>query len=376
MDVVSLTQKLIQFPSITPQESGCLDFIEAYLKGLGFACYRLPFGEVDNLYARFGSSGPNFCFAGHVDVVSDIDATKWSFPPFEAIVKEDVLYGRGAVDMKGAIAAFLCAVYEFIRVPFNGSISLLLTTDEEGPAINGTRKVLEWLQQGCEKIDACLVGEPTNPTRVGEMIKIGRRGSLNFDIIVEGVAGHVAYPDLAKNPIPVLLAYLQEITAEPLDAGTEEFSPSHLEITSIDVGNMTSNVIPANARAKANIRFNTLQSGLGLVQKLKTTVSKFPLKIDILSRPSSEAFISKDPDLIRVVATAVEEVCSNSPILSTTGGTSDARFIKDICPVIEFGLISATAHHIDEHIAVSELEKLTAIYQKILQNYFEAREVS
>lgn len=370
MDVVSLTQKLIQFPSITPQQSGCLDFIEAYLKNLGFICHRLPFGEVDNLYARFGSNGPNFCFAGHVDVVSDIDSTKWSFPPFEAIVQENILYGRGAVDMKGAIAAFLCALYEFIQVPFNGSISLLLTTDEEGPAINGTRKVLEWLQQTSEKIDACLVGEPTNPTHVGEMIKIGRRGSLNMDIVVEGVAGHVAYPDLAKNPIPVLLAYLQEIISEPLDTGMEEFSPSHLEITSIDVGNKTSNIIPAKASAKANIRFNPLQSGLGLVQKLKTLASKFPLKIDILAHPGSEAFISKDPNLVRIVTAAVQEICGTKAVLSTTGGTSDARFIKDICPVIEFGLVNATAHHINEHIAITELEKLTSTYQRILQNYF------
>lgn len=371
MDVVQLTQKLIQFPSITPRESGCLDYIEFYLKGLGFTCHRLPFGEVDNLYARFGDSGPNFCFVGHVDVVSDIDATKWSFPPFDAIVKDGILYGRGAVDMKGAIAAFLCAMRDFICVPFNGSISLLLTSDEEGLAINGTRKVLEWLNQTSQKIDACLVGEPTNPSKVGEMVKIGRRGSLNLDIVVEGMAGHVAYPGLAQNPIPVLLAYLQDIISEPLDEGTEEFSPSHLEITSIDVGNMASNVIPANARAKANIRFNILQSELGLVQRLKEAASKFPLKIDVLSRPSSEAFISKDPNLIRVVTTAVQEICGDQAILSTTGGTSDARFIKDICPVIEFGLVSATAHHINEHIAISELEKLTTIYQRILKNYFK-----
>lgn len=376
MDVVELTQKLIQFPSITPKESGCLDFIESYLKNSGFACHRLSFDEVDNLYARFGNNGPNFCFAGHVDVVSDIDAARWRFPPFEAIVNDGILYGRGSVDMKGAIAAFLYAVRKFVHMPFNGSISLLLTSDEEGPAVNGTHKVLQWLQDKNEKIDACLVGEPTNPNKVGEMIKIGRRGSLNVDIVVEGIAGHVAYPDLAKNPIPVLLAYLQQIISVPLDAGTEEFSPSHLEVTSIDVGNMTSNVIPAVARAKANIRFNTLQSGLGLVQKLQTTASRFPLKIDILPRPGSEAFISRNPDLIRVVTTAVQEICGDKPTLSTTGGTSDARFIKDICPVIEFGLVSATAHHIDEHIAISELEQLTTIYQRILKDYFKAGKTS
>lgn len=371
MDVINLTQKLIQFPSITPQESGCLDFIEGYLKNLGFICHRLSFGEVDNLYARFGQNAPNFCFAGHVDVVSDIDAGKWRFPPFAAVVENGILYGRGAVDMKGAIAAFLHAAYSFIQTPFNGSISLLLTTDEEGPATHGTKKVIEWLTQTNEKIDACLVGEPTNPTKVGEMVKIGRRGSLNFDIIVEGTAGHVAYPDLAKNPIPVLLAYIQEIISPPIDAGMDEFSPSHMEITSIDVGNGTSNVIPAIARAKANIRFNPLQSGAGLTEKLQIAASSFPLKINILPRPGSEAFLSKDPDLIHTVTTAVREVCKIDPVLSTTGGTSDARFIKDICPVIEFGLVSATAHHINEHIAVSELSQLATVYHKILQNYFQ-----
>ncbi len=372
MDVIHLTQQLIQFPSITPLESGCLDFIETLLKEKGFTCRRLPFGEVDNLYARFGTSGLNFCFAGHVDVVSDIDASQWTYPPFAATIHDGVLYGRGAVDMKGAVAAFLAAAIPFIQTPFTGSISLLLTTDEEGPAINGTRKVLEWLKENQELIDVCLVGEPTNPLKVGEMVKIGRRGSLSFEIVVHGIAGHVAYPQLAQNPIPILIDYLREITKTPLDQGTTEFSPSNLEITSLDVGNTTSNIIPAKATARANIRFNTLQSELGLVQKLEEIAARYPLKIDILKCPSSEAFISKNPELIHVVNSAVKDVCGVEPLLSTTGGTSDARFIKDFCPVIEFGLVNATAHHIDEHIAVSELETLVAVYQKILENYFNA----
>ncbi len=370
MDVVSLTQKLIQFPSITPKEEGCLDFIEDYLTNLGFVCNRLPFGEVDNLYARFGTSGPHFCFAGHVDVVSDIDASKWSYPPFSATIKEDILYGRGAVDMKGAIAAFLDATSQFVKNSFNGSISFLLTTDEEGPAINGTIKVLEWLKDKEESIHACLVGEPTNPHKVGEMIKIGRRGSLNIDITVHGVAGHVAYPELAKNPVPILLQYLQKITVAPLDEGTDNFSPSHLEITSIDVGNSTRNVIPASAQAKINIRFNPLQSKESLLEKLKKVAAQFPLKIDIQSNRGCEAFMSTDQHLTKVVRLAVEEICGTQPTLSTTGGTSDARFIKDVCPVIEFGLVSATAHHIDEHIAVPELVLLRNVYLKILKNYF------
>lgn len=370
MDVISLTQKLIQFPSITPKEEGCLDFIEDYLTKLGFSCYRLPFDDVDNLYARFGTSAPHFCFAGHVDVVSDIDASKWSYPPFSATIKENILYGRGAVDMKGAVAAFLDAVNQFIKNPFNGSISFLLTTDEEGPAINGTSKVLDWLKNKKELINVCLVGEPTNPHKVGEMIKIGRRGSLNIDITVNGVAGHVAYPELAKNPIPTLLHFLQAITTAPLDEGTEHFSPSHLEVTSIDVGNSTRNIIPALAHAKINIRFNPLQSSAGLVEKLKKIAAQFPLNIDIHSNRGCEAFMSTDPHLTEVVRHAVEEVCGIQPYLSTTGGTSDARFIKDVCPVIEFGLVSATAHHIDEHILVSELVLLRNVYLKILQNYF------
>lgn len=370
MDVIELTQKLIQFPSITPAEAGCLDFIEEYLKKLGFVCHRLPFGDVDNLYARLGTSAPNFCFAGHVDVVSDIDASKWSFAPFSATIKDDILYGRGVVDMKGGVAAFLAASSQFVQSPFKGSISFLLTTDEEGPAINGTYKVLEWLQANNEILNACLVGEPTNPHKVGEMVKIGRRGSLNLHITVQGLAGHVAYPDLAKNPIPVLLNYLQAITLEPLDQGTLEFSPSHLEITSIDVGNLTSNIIPATATATANIRFNPLQSKIGLLNKLQKAASQFPLEIDIKTNQGCEAFMSTDQKLIDVVTRAVTEICEIPPCLSTTGGTSDARFIKDVCPVIEFGLVSATAHHIDEHIAVSELQTLRAIYLKILSHYF------
>lgn len=370
MDVVSLAQQLIRFPSITPLEVGCLDYIEHILREKGFKCQRLPFGEVDNLYARFGDGKPNFCFAGHVDVVSDIDAEQWTHPPFAATIHDGFLYGRGAVDMKGAIAAFLVVTAKYIQKPFSGSVSMLLTTDEEGPAVNGTRKVIEWLRQNNEKIDACLVGEPTNPQKVGEIVKVGRRGSLNIEIIVHGMAGHVAYPDIARNPIPVLLDYLQEITKEPLDFGTDEFSPSHLEITSVDVGNDTRNIIPAKASAKANIRFNTLNSRHTLIQKLQQIASGFPLKIDILSRPGSEAFISKNTDLIQVVENAISYVCGKKPLLSTSGGTSDARFIKDICPVIEFGLINATAHHIDERIAISELEMLATIYQRILANYF------
>lgn len=370
MSVVELTQKLIQFPSETPLGAACLDFIQQFLENKGFSCYRLPFGVVDNLYARFGEGSPNFCFAGHVDVVSPLNHAEWTFPPYAGVIKGETLYGRGAVDMKGAIAAFMEAAASFLKTPFKGSISFLLTSDEEGPALNGTQKVLRWLEEKQEKIDVCLVGEPTNPLAVGDMIKIGRRGSLSFEIEVDGKAGHVAYPDLAQNPIPVLLKFLQEIIQTPLDFGTEEFSPSNLEITSIDVGNVTSNLIPSKAKAMANIRFNTLQSGLGLVQKLQQIASRFPLKIDLLFYPASEAFILKNPTLIRLVSNAIEFVCGKKPVVSTSGGTSDARFIKDYCPVIEFGLINATAHHIDERVEISELVLLEKIYYKILMSYF------
>lgn len=370
MDVIPLLQKLLQFPSITPQQEGCLDFIEGYLKNLGFTCTRLPFGEVDNLYARWGKSSPNFCFAGHIDVVPVVDETKWSYSPFAATIHDGILYGRGVVDMKGAIAAFLSAVTDFIQHPFSGSISFLLTSDEEGPAVNGSRQVVKWLQQNNETLDACLVGEPTNPKKVGEMIKIGRRGSLNIDIRVEGKAGHVAYPFLAKNPIPVLLDFLHLLVQEPLDTGTDDFDPSHLEITSIDVENLTRNIIPSVATARANIRFNPLHTKESLQEMLTKKAAFFPLPITIETNQGCEAFLLKDPQLQEVVVKAVEKVCSTSPCISTTGGTSDARFIKDICPVIEFGLVNATAHHIDEHISVEEVYTLANIYKKILETYF------
>jgi len=374
IDAISLAQDLLRCPSVTPDDAGCLDLVESWLNPLGFMCHRLPFGKVDNLYARLGTASPNFCFAGHTDVVPPSDPSLWKHPPFNAVIEDGILYGRGVVDMKGAIAAFVAAVADFLKTPsFRGSISLLLTSDEEGPAIDGTCRVVEWLQSRKERIDACLVGEPTNPERVGQMIKIGRRGSLNACLTISGKAGHVAYPHLAKNPIPPLLAYLADLTAAPLDEGMEGFDPSNIEITTIDVNNPTSNVIPYQANAGFNIRFNPLHTDDSLTHFLRQRAQKITLPYDLAIRTSGEAFLCRDPDLQKCVSEAVQSVTKMTPIFSTSGGTSDARFLKDICPTLEFGLINATAHHVDECIAIDEITTLSHVYRKVLDEYFKDR---
>jgi succinyl-diaminopimelate desuccinylase len=371
--VIEITQELIRFPSITPHEAGCLDFIQSLLEANQFTCHRLLFGEVDNLYARWGQAEPNFCFAGHVDVVPPGERGGWITDPFKGDIIDDVLYGRGVVDMKGAIGAFLSAVIDFVQHnPFKGSISLLLTCDEEGPASHGTKRVLEWLRERDEKLTVCLVGEPTNLKHVGDMVKIGRRGSLNGIITVFGKAGHVAYPNLAQNPIPVLLTYLQALMSEVLDGGNEYFDPSNLEVTSIDVGNASANVIPDHALARFNIRFNPKHTVKSLRDLLANHAEKLiPLAYDLCLRSSGEAFYCPDEALQALLKDSIIKICGRSPIFSTTGGTSDARYIKDYCPVIEFGLVSESAHHANEQIAVSELVILTRIYHEVLQRYFQ-----
>ena len=373
IDALALAQDLIRCPSVTPEDCGALDTLAAALEPLGFVCERMPFSapdtpDIDNLYARLGSGGPNFCFAGHTDVVPAGDPGDWSAPPFSATVADGHLYGRGAADMKGAIAAFVAAVSRVGRA--NGSISLLITGDEEGPAVNGTRRMLERLAARGERLDACIVGEPTNPSRFGEMIKIGRRGSLNARLSVGGVQGHVAYPADADNPVHPLVAMAHALAAAELDRGSEHFQPSSLQLTSIDVGNPTTNLIPARGEARFNIRFNDLHTGMGLEARLRTLLDGFgrPYTLDV--SVSGESFITPPGALTDLVAAAVERTTRLAPELSTSGGTSDARFIKDHCPVVEFGLISATAHKVDENARLRDLEQLGEVYERVLTDFF------
>jgi succinyl-diaminopimelate desuccinylase len=374
-DAIRLTQHLIRCPSITPLEAGTLDFVADFLRARGFSIERLDCGEVCNLYARRGTSFPHLCFVGHTDVVPPGDITRWSADPFQAEIKDEKLFGRGVVDMKGGIGAFLAAIDAYLQgSPSNGSLSVLLTTDEEGPAIDGLRYVVEQLKARKEKIDACLVGEPTNTAAIGDTIKVGRRGSLNGTVSVQGKAGHVAYPHLAKNPIEPLLAYLQSLKSEPLDSGMDPFDPSRLEVTSIDVNNPTRNVIPFEAVAKFNIRFNPLHTAEKLVNFLNDKAIAIGLNKDGFSymveiQSSSDAFLCEDDALQTLVRNAVQEITGLKPDLSTSGGTSDARFMKDICPVIEFGLINATAHQIDEHIPVADIHTLSKAYGKIIERF-------
>lgn len=374
ISATELAQELIRCPSITPIEAGVFNVLESVLQPLGFITHRVIFDEpghdpVENLYARLGTQGPNLCFAGHTDVVPVGDAAAWQYPPFGAEIHNGVLYGRGAEDMKSAIASFIAAASRMGHP--NGSISLLITQDEEGIAINGTRKMLGWLKEKGEVIDACVVGEPTNPDTLGEMIKIGRRGSMSFSITITGKQGHVAYPDRASNPVTKLVNILHTLKSHTLDNGTDHFPPSNLEITSIDVGNPTVNVIPARAEAKCNIRFNTHHTRESLEVWLHSVCKEFaPGAYSIDIRYTGDAFLNHNPTLAETMAKAVKVVTGKTPVLSTTGGTSDARFIKDICPVIEFGSTGRTPHQVDEHVEVEVIEKLADIYECFLRNYF------
>lgn len=377
VDPVALTQALIRCPSVTPTDAGALDVLEGALTPLGFRCQRLPFSEpgaadVDNLYARLGDGAPNFCFAGHTDVVPVGNEGDWSVAPFAAEVRNGRLYGRGAADMKSAIAAFVAAVARHLATHGrpSGSISLLITGDEEGPAINGTRKVLQWLTEQGEQLDACLVGEPTNPTTLGEMIKIGRRGSLTAMLTVRGVQGHTAYPHLADNPVHRMVAMLGALTSQPLDEGSEHFQASTLQVSTVDVGNPATNVIPGVATAAFNIRFNDNHSGASLETWLRETLDGVGGDYDLDVRVSGESFLTPPGDLSTKVADAVHTVLGREPELSTTGGTSDARFIKDFCPTAEFGLVGQTMHKVDENVSLDDIENLTRIYEAVLARTF------
>jgi len=352
--------------------------LETALEALGFQCWRLPFSEngtpdVDNLFARLGTGSPHFCFAGHVDVVPEGEVSKWSHPPFKADISNKYLFGRGAVDMKGAIAAFVAAVARYqkniIGQSPNGSISLLITGDEEGPSVNGTRKVLKWMNQNAQKPDGCLVGEPTNPMNLGDMIKIGRRGSLNAILTVNGSQGHAAYPHLAENPIPFLVSMLEWLNSIVLDTGTDYFQPSNIEITSVDVGNSATNVIPESAKAMFNIRFNNLHNSENIIKKLKIGFSNVSKNYTLETICTGDAFLTEPGALSNILSKSIQDITGQKPELSTSGGTSDARFIKDLCPVVEFGLTGKTMHKIDECVSLNDLELLTEIYLHTLTKF-------
>jgi succinyl-diaminopimelate desuccinylase len=374
-DPVALAQALIRCPSVTPEDGGALDLVEEALRALGFTCHRLTFSDagsapVQNLYARLGDGAPHLAFAGHTDVVPPGDPAAWRVDPFAGEVLEGELYGRGAVDMKGAIAAFVAAVARFLAEHRPaGSISFLITGDEEGPAINGTSRLLGWLKERGTTLDACLVGEPTNPSRLGEMIKIGRRGSLTGWLTVAGVQGHAAYPERADNPIPRLLAMLGTLSAEPLDGGSAYFQPSDLVITSVDVGNPVTNVIPAEARATFNIRFNDRHSASALEARLRKKLDAVPGRYELRVESSAEPFVTEPGPFSELLESVIERELDITPELSTSGGTSDARFIKDACPVVEFGLVGATIHQVDERVALADLEALTRVYRALLAAY-------
>ncbi len=376
-DPVALTQALVRCASVTPEDHGALDIAQRALEALGFSVERLPFSQagtpdVDNLYARRGSGRPHFAFAGHTDVVPPGALNQWSVDPFAGEIRGNRLIARGAADMKGAIACFLVALKRYLsRHPSGrGTLSLIITGDEEGPAINGTKKVLEWMAARGERPDACLTGEPTNPERLGEMIKIGRRGSLNAHLTVHGVQAHVGYPHLADNPIHRLLAMLAALRAEPIDQGTEHFQPSHLEITTIDVGNEAINIIPAEARARFNVRFNTLHTPTSIEAWIRQRLDAAGGRYDLSILTTGEAFLTSPGPFSALIARVVERVTGLRPALTTLGGTSDSRFIKNYCPVLDFGLVGATMHKVDEAVPLEDLRTLSAIYEAILEDFF------
>ena len=381
-DPVALTQALVRCPSVTPEEGGALTLLESVLSPAGFTCHRLVMTEpgtpdVENLYARFGRGQPHLCFAGHTDVVPIGDAAAWTRPPFGAEIHDDMLYGRGAVDMKGAIACFAIAALRYIdrhggKPDF--SISFLVTGDEEGPSVNGTMKVLDWMRDKGERMDACVVGEPSNPKALGDEIKIGRRGSLNGELVVHGRQGHAAYPQLAENPVPKLARLIDRLSSEPLDLGTPDFEPSSLQFTVISAPNTATNVIPREARARFNIRYNDLwrrpKVEAWVREQCAAAARDVAARFDVTFSGTGDVFLTKPGPLVETMRRAVGDLTGRNPALTTGGGTSDARFIQAYCPVIEFGLVNETIHAVDERVAVADLVKLTDIYERFIEGYF------
>ena len=385
VDPVELTRDLIRRPSVTPADEGAMEVLERHLTALGFNCRRLAFegpgGEgvharIENLYARRGTAAPNLCFAGHTDVVPTGPSDQWSAGPFEAEGRDGGLYGRGAVDMKGAIAAWVAAVSRVLADgESQGSLSFLITGDEEGPALHGTKRVVEALAAEGEVIDACVVGEPSSSQQLGDMIKVGRRGSLNSWITVHGKQGHVAYPERAANPAPVIARLMTRLSAHVLDDGCPDFPPSNLEITTIDIGNPATNIIPAEARARLNIRFNPRHTGDSLIDWLNREAgavqAETGLRIELEHLCSGEAFLTEPGGFVSAVQDAVEAELGRRPEASTTGGTSDARFIRALCPVLELGLVGQTMHQIDERVPTAELQTLTAVYRRVIETVLQ-----
>ncbi|MCQ2005534.1 succinyl-diaminopimelate desuccinylase [Rhizobium sp. NRK18] len=388
-DPVAVLQTLIRCPSVTPAEGGALSALDAMLSPLGFAVERITARDdgtpdVENLYARRGTSGPHLMFAGHTDVVPVGNEASWTHPPFAADIEDGILYGRGAVDMKGGIACFVAAIARHIEKhgDIAGSLSFLITGDEEGPAINGTVKLLKWAADKGETWDACILGEPTNPDQLGDMIKNGRRGSLSGEITVHGVQGHAAYPHLADNPVRGILQLTTALMYPPFDHGSDDFQPSNLEVTTVDTGNTAVNVVPETARAAFNIRFNDLWTENTLkgeiIRRLDAAAAdgnlrhgRDPVRFDLTWKANTaQVFLTRDNRLTGILSEAIETVTGLTPKLSTTGGTSDARYIKDYCPVVEFGLVGQTMHMVDERVAIADLEKLTQIYETFLERWF------
>ena len=377
IDPVELTAQLIRCPSVTPKEAGAIKLLEDMLSQHGFHCTRISRGGIENLFARWGcdKTGRSFGFNGHTDVVPVGDLEKWTFDPFGAEIEDGFMYGRGAVDMKSAVAAFVAAAVDFVNEPPPaGSIVITVTGDEEGDADHGTVAILDWMTEQGETIDHCLVGEPTCPDRLGEMIKVGRRGSMTAMITATGVHGHSAYPHRAKNPLPALAKLIDRLADHELDKGTEHFDPSTLAVTSIDTGNLANNVIPEKAKAVVNIRFNDTFSskdlGVWLQQEAGRITSETDIEMSVETKVSGESFLTPPGELSSLVGRAIEGELGIVPKMSTTGGTSDARFVKNICPVVEFGLVGKTMHSVDERVDISQVHHLKSIYKRILKDYF------
>ncbi|MDX2265179.1 MAG: succinyl-diaminopimelate desuccinylase [Hyphomicrobiales bacterium] len=379
-NAVSILQSLIRCPSVTPHEGGALDYLQNLLAAAGFRCWRLPFSEagtpdVDNLFAMIGDGAPHLCFAGHTDVVPPGDEAAWTYPPFGGEIHDGAVWGRGAADMKGGVACFLAAALGFLRKGElkRGAISFLITGDEEGPAVNGTKKVLEWMTANGHRPDHCLLGEPSNAHEIGEAIKIGRRGSFCATLTVHGVQGHVAYPEFFANPLTGLIAALAALKAEPVDAGSEHFAPSNFEVTSIDTGNPAVNVVPARAVAKLNIRFNDLQTRETMTAWMRERIAPAlgpGLRYDLEPTNFADNFYTEPGPWVTMLVDAVRQQTGRTPELSTHGGASDGRFIKDFMPVVEFGLCNATIHKVDERAPLEDLRRVTAIYRRFLERYF------
>lgn len=377
IDPVELTAQLIRCPSVTPKEAGAIKLLEDMLSQHGFHCTRISRGGIENLFARWGSgkTGRNFGFNGHTDVVPVGDLEKWTFDPFGAEIEDGFMYGRGAVDMKSAVAAFVAAAVDFVNeTPPEGSVVITVTGDEEGDADHGTVAILDWMSEQGERIDHCLVGEPTCPEHLGEMIKVGRRGSMTAVITATGVQGHSAYPHRAKNPLPALAKLIDRLASHELDKGTEHFDPSTLAVTSIDTGNLANNVIPAKAKAVVNIRFNdtftSKQLGIWLKKEVERISTETDIEISVETKVSGESFLTPPGELSSLVGRAIKNELGITPEMSTTGGTSDARFVKNVCPVVEFGLVGKTMHSVDERVDISQIHHLKSIYRRILKDYF------